>query len=125
MRNFNNIKVGDKVVVCSSNGYHWWNGERPQEVTRVTKSYFEVDGNLYRKDNGECRGGGLYSCYCVNYTQEIIDECKAKRARLNNEKTFKNAYHCIGWFSNDALAEIASVIKKYTDAENINERAHV
>lgn len=70
MENFDDIKVGDKVVVCS----HW--SRRIAEVTKVTPKRFMIGATQYEKKNGRKFGRmtNREVNYCLHVTDAILNE---------------------------------------------------
>ena len=56
MENFDNVQVGDKIIV---HRMHW--GNSIVTVTKVNKASFEAGGTLYYKKNGWAKGADAWS----------------------------------------------------------------
>jgi len=72
---FENIKVGDKVVVKKSISLGWNRSKSFRvvtTVTKITKTQFTADGNRYKKDNGSMIGDSWIEAEV--YTDDSQDE---------------------------------------------------
>lgn len=59
MDKFENIKIGDKVVIFLN---PWEQTEKVAVVTSVTRKRFIADGRVYHKKNGLSTYHGLHGC---------------------------------------------------------------
>lgn len=84
--NFDNIKVCDKVVVCSA-----W-GKRIEEVTKVTPKRFKIGATQYEKKDGTEYGCGYCACtYCLHVTDAILDEIARNMRFVMMRRVLRNA----------------------------------
>jgi len=71
---FDDIKAGDTVYIKTEVVMGWNQSYGsyylPHKVTRVTPKQFEVNGNMYRKDNGNIVSSGSF-IVCRKLGQEI------------------------------------------------------
>lgn len=75
MDNFEDIKVGDSVIV-----HGFGDSLKLAKVTDVNKSTFKADGRLYNKKDGDARGRERYDInYCTKATPELISEINRKK----------------------------------------------
>jgi hypothetical protein len=75
MRNFDNIQVGDKVIIC--NRYEKSVGV----VEKITAKFFYANGVKYRKIDGSQPGDIWSASYCDVYDEEVAKEIS--RLKLN------------------------------------------
>lgn len=90
--NFDNIKVGDKVIVCTN-----W-GKRVGTVDHVTPKRFKVEGSTYNKSDGLEYGNGWSVNRCLYPTDALLEEIvrtkqfAMMRKKLNNVNVSKYDY---------------------------------
>lgn len=85
MENFDNVKVGDKVVVCSA-----W-GKRIEEVTKVSPKRFKIGATQYEKKDGTEYGCGYHAfSYCIHVTDAILNEIARNKRFAMMRRVFRN-----------------------------------
>ncbi len=86
---FENIKVGDTVMIEDSVTYGWYKSKRfwiPKKVIRVSKAQFVIEGGKRFKKNGKQVGVHSYGCIGLlseigGYRDEVIkDQTKERNA---------------------------------------------
>lgn len=82
--NFEDIKVGDEVAVCSN-----W-GKRICYVTKVTPKRFKIGGTQYEKKDGTEYGSGWSYDYCLHVTDEIRQEIATKELFVKMRNKLSN-----------------------------------
>lgn len=75
MYEFENIKVGDKVMIST------FTGRRIAEVTKVTNTTFSCGEKIFNKRYGRLRGAGDY---CTTYAH-LVSEEEIKSIEIENE----------------------------------------
>lgn len=91
---FQDIKVGDKVVVPKYVRYGWNSGKTFRivaNVTRVTKTQFTADGRRFKKDYGSEIGESF--SYATKYRDESQDQTSEMNLfiqKVKDEKYIKN-----------------------------------
>ena len=77
MENFENIKVGDKVII-----HYRWSNDYVEDVTKVTKTTFTAGGAVFRKDSGWERGGDKWTPKSAHVaTEEKIEEIRKENLK--------------------------------------------
>ena len=84
MENFDNVKVGDKVVVCSN-----W-GKRICEVDKVTPKRFKIGGRYFDKKDGLEYGSGYNFDHCLHVTDELVNEIARTERFAKMRRTLRN-----------------------------------
>lgn len=84
MENFDDVKVGDKVVVCTN-----W-GKRICQVDKVTPKRFKIGGTYYEKKDGLEYGSGYNFDYCVHVTDAIFNEIARNEQFAKMRRVLRN-----------------------------------
>lgn len=96
-KNFENVKVGDQVVVHT---YGWNGGDTLSKVSSLTPKFFIVDGWKYRKKDGKGYGTDSY-CYIPD-DEQVNQMIKSKE--IERKRTFI-VNMCSKWFVVSKLTE--------------------
>ena len=111
MENFDNVQVGDKIIV---HRMHW--GNSVVTVTKVTKASFEAGGTLYYKKNGWAKGADAWSGpWATVATEEEIERITEENRRINLVAVIK----CFDFnkLSTDELITVYNIVHKYNRKE--------
>ena len=72
---FDYVKVGTEVVLMSRG----WDSARVANVTNVTRAFFDIGGNRFRKDDGRQVGGDKWSRWSVAPYDDAAKTALAER----------------------------------------------
>lgn len=84
MENFDNIKVGDKVIVNTNWGLH------VKEVTHVTPKRFKVDTYTFNKCDGTEYGNGFGLTICLHVNDERVAEVARQEEFAKMRRILRN-----------------------------------
>lgn len=98
--NFNDVKVGDEVLLCSGG---WHCRETIAKVEKVTPKQFVVSGGHYRKENG-CEVDAYSHARCIHLTDKVRERVE-REIRLAEQRKF--------------ISEFTKSILQNNDAEQI------
>lgn len=82
--NFDDIKVGNEVAVCSV-----W-GKRICYVTKVTPKRFKIGDTQYQKEDGTEYGNSFSNDFCLHVTDEIRKEIATKELFVKMKSKLRN-----------------------------------
>lgn len=83
--NFDDIKVDDKVIICSN-----W-GNRVGTVSHVTPKRFKVGGTTYNKSDGKEYGNlGTFFLCCLHVTDALLEEIARTKRSAKMRKKLSN-----------------------------------
>lgn len=105
MENFEDIKVGDKVIL-----YRRYS-KKVCEVERLTKNFVIVDGDKFRKADGFSTGDrGFFSSSISRATEEMIAKVEEENKRDMIIKKIKN--YPLDKLSTEELEKVYELINK-------------
>lgn len=82
--NFEDIKVDDKVIICSNCG------NRVGIVSHVTPKRFKVGGATYNKSDGKEYGNGDTFLCCLHVTDKLLEEIARTQRLAKMRKKLSN-----------------------------------
>lgn len=107
MENFEDVKVGDMVII--HNRY----GNDVCEVERVTTTLFVAGRQKFRKSDGIMSGKyGFYKPYATKATPELIEKTKKEKIMFKYLREV-NSFHDWDKLSFDELEQVSNVIRNY------------
>lgn len=106
MKDFTSAKVGDIVILANSFN------ERLATITRITKTCVEVNGFLFKKEDGMAYRNSRYYFGIEHATPQRIKEIKDKwyRSKLDEKILKELSYDTIGKLSIDQLEAIWKIL---------------
>lgn len=113
---FENVKVGDQVIV-----HHigWYAEDELREVTNVTAKRFVTGGSYFKKKDGKMVGDSF--SYCSIPTDEEVSkikrELKIKRQMSVIIREFSN-YNIVKKMSEDELDLVCEIIKRHKNEQD-------
>lgn len=84
MENFDNVKVGDKVIVVTN-----W-GLQIKEVTRVTPKRFKVGIHVFNKCDGSEYGNGYSLTICKHVTDTLVNDVARQEEFAKMRRILRN-----------------------------------
>jgi hypothetical protein len=84
MENFDNVKVGDKVIVVTNWGLHI------KEVTHVTPKRFKVGNDVFNKCDGSEYGNGYSFTICKHVTDILVNEVARQEEFAKMRRILRN-----------------------------------
>lgn len=106
MDKFENIQVGDQVIV-----HQRWSGDSIETVTKVTKTTFTAGSRTFRKDSGWERGGDKWTpSHADIATEESMAKVMEGQMKAKYVRYFSSFNY--GELPLDKLQEIYQIIKK-------------
>ena len=109
--NFENVKVGDQVVV---HHYGWYIEDKLEKVTKVTPKRFVVGGYYFNKTNGTAVGESYSYCYIPTDEEasKVKRDCKIKSLMTIIMTEFSSP-KIVQKMSEEELDLVYEIIKKH------------
>lgn len=111
MRNFDYIKVGEKIIFKS-----YGDSFEPATVIKVTATTFKAKTDktdreiVFMKNNGNIRGEKSLYEYAIHFDQKMLDDVEKRKKRT--ETLAKIGNFNFSRLSDSELAEILAILRK-------------
>lgn len=115
-KNFENVKVGDLVVVHHCG---WYSEDKLKKVERVTPKRFVVGGYYFNKTNGEMVGERYSYCYIPTDEEvsKVKRDCKIKSLKTIMLTVFSSPI-IVQKMSEEELYMVYEIIKRHKNEQD-------